>query len=268
MAEDAIDHDKGQVFSWVWFGFIATALYFVAVAFILWSAGPESLVQIKFGMELNEFADAIAGIFAPLAFLWLFVATMVQSQELALQRTELQLTRREFVQNREVAKEQAAEARNQAEFIGTQTELFVRAEADKHLNALLISLKELLRNGFSSQIKLSAPDGVEYGLARGPGVGDLSHLGGLVASVHICAQDIKISLEAQPEWKAHHDRSPFVAFRSLVGEIKAVLPGTSPAQRAVLNGADFGKFLADTDYLFSIFFDELDPERLISRPSQ
>jgi hypothetical protein len=42
-------------------------------------------------MPLGEIGDPLAGIFAPLAFLWLVAAVLVQSQELQEQRKELKL---------------------------------------------------------------------------------------------------------------------------------------------------------------------------------
>jgi hypothetical protein len=47
-------------------------------------------------LTLSEMGDVLAGISAPLAFLWLFVATWLQRQELALQRKELVSTRVEL----------------------------------------------------------------------------------------------------------------------------------------------------------------------------
>ncbi|MER9210609.1 hypothetical protein NKI54_00840 [Mesorhizobium sp. M0663] len=134
-----------KIFSWVGFGFVLTGIYFVAVVWVIWSSGPESYIKIKTDLQLNEFADALAGMFAPLAFLWLFIATMVQSQELALQRDELRLTRLEFQQNRQVAKQQAAEAHNQAKFIGEQTTILQRAETDKLVE---VQLEGFLRRCF------------------------------------------------------------------------------------------------------------------------
>jgi hypothetical protein len=80
-------------------------------------------------MALNEWGDFIAGVSAPLAFLWLVVAVFIQSKELSEQRAELRLTRREFEQNRKVMEEQAEEARKQAEFIGVQTALLQKQVA-------------------------------------------------------------------------------------------------------------------------------------------
>ena len=68
-------------------------------------------------LTMNELGDFFAGAFAPVAFIWLVAAVLIQSQELRAQREELE-------QNREVMMAQAAEARKQAEYIGEQTELF------------------------------------------------------------------------------------------------------------------------------------------------
>lgn len=82
-------------------------------------------------LSLNELGDFLAGLFAPLAFVWLFVAVMIQSEELSAQHKELALTRDELSQQREVMKEQAAQARNQAKFIGEQTDILRREQDDR-----------------------------------------------------------------------------------------------------------------------------------------
>lgn len=63
------------------FGYVATAVYVSFIAFVCWKAGPQFYVEIKVPLDLNTFGDALSGFCAPLAFLWLFVATMVQSQD-------------------------------------------------------------------------------------------------------------------------------------------------------------------------------------------
>jgi len=80
-------------------------------------------------LTMNELGDFFAGAFAPVAFIWLVAAVLIQSQELRAQREELE-------QNREVMMAQAAEARKQAEYIGEQTELLkaekvAREDAEK-----------------------------------------------------------------------------------------------------------------------------------------
>lgn len=238
---------KGSV--WVTIGFWVTVGYILFVAWL--AAGSNSFVVVKANLSLNEFADAAAGLFAPLAFLWLFVATMVQSGELALQREELQLTRQEFVQNRAVAKEQAEEARNQARFIGTQTEITIRAEADRHLVAVLDSLKELLMQSFQTQIVVRAANG-DTAKVRGIGQGNLKTLGGLVDSVRLAALELRDTLKTYPDRKVSVLAGPLLAFREIVQEIKTLLPSISPAQTAVLSGSNFNAFLAEADYLLSV----------------
>jgi hypothetical protein len=78
--------------------------------------------------KLNEWGDFAAGVFAPIAFLWLVVAVMLQSTELREQRWELILTRKEFEHNRDVMKAQAEEAKNQAKYLHEQTEMLKTAQ--------------------------------------------------------------------------------------------------------------------------------------------
>ncbi|TAU91318.1 hypothetical protein ELI41_23645 [Rhizobium leguminosarum] len=85
----------------------------------------------------NELGDFLSGAFAPVAFLWLVAAVLIQAQELRAQREELALTRRELADSREVMKEQAEQARmqaiqaqRQADFIGEQTENVKRQAED------------------------------------------------------------------------------------------------------------------------------------------
>jgi hypothetical protein len=93
-------------------------------------------------MPLSEIGDALAGIFAPLAFLWLVAAVMVQSQELQEQRRELELTRNEFqltrdvaVESKGVAEAQAKAAHAQAQAVEIQNEILrEQLEAQRKVN--------------------------------------------------------------------------------------------------------------------------------------
>lgn len=58
-------------------------------------------------LTLSEIGTVLAGIFAPLAFLWLFVATMLQRKELEFQRKELRETREELRRTAEANDNQA-----------------------------------------------------------------------------------------------------------------------------------------------------------------
>jgi len=72
-------------------------------------------------LTASEWGDFLAGVFAPIAFLWLVAAVWIQSDELREQRVELALTREEFKLNRTVLERQAEESKKQAEYISTQT---------------------------------------------------------------------------------------------------------------------------------------------------
>jgi hypothetical protein len=113
-------------------GFLTICLLAAAVV-LIWNArqpvgctgGPLSCLTAA------DWGTFIAGVFAPIAFIWLVAAVSIQSQELAEQREELRLTRLEFAENREVMRQQADEARKQAEFIGLQTDILKRQDDDR-----------------------------------------------------------------------------------------------------------------------------------------
>lgn len=111
---------------WIKIGLCFTVLWVVALAVgILWGTQQKWLQAVP--LELNALGDFLAGIFAPLAFLWLFVATMVQSQELQAQRQELNLTRQEFKLSRGVAEQARDEIKAQVE-VARQTAAFMEAQ--------------------------------------------------------------------------------------------------------------------------------------------
>jgi len=86
------------------------------------TASKPAWVSEWFGcLTMNELGDFLAGAFAPLAFIWLAAAVLIQSQELKAQRTELMWTRLEFEKNREVMKAQVG-------YIGEQTKILEREQ--------------------------------------------------------------------------------------------------------------------------------------------
>lgn len=112
---------------------IATGLW-IAVAIGLVSFGdacqrPNDAIIVAC-MTANEMGDFLAGVFAPLALLWLAAAVFIQSKELRAQRSELSLTRKELELSREVAIEakeatklQAKEANRSGDYFQQQTEI-------------------------------------------------------------------------------------------------------------------------------------------------
>ncbi len=70
---------------WMRGGLLATVVYGVTILFFIGSRIPAFLWL----GDLNNIGDFLAGVFAPLAFLWLFIGIRVQSLELRIQAEEL-----------------------------------------------------------------------------------------------------------------------------------------------------------------------------------
>jgi hypothetical protein len=82
-------------------GFVGTALWGLWLAIYVASGDRRDGF---WKLALNDMGDFLSGAFAPLAFLWLVVAVLLQKDELGLQREELR-------QSREALEAQAAETR-------------------------------------------------------------------------------------------------------------------------------------------------------------
>jgi len=122
-------------------------IYLIALAFLVAQTAPcvpvaeqpEILSKGFFATYVvcrttNELGDFLAGVFAPLAFLWLAGAVLIQSRELKAQKDELELTRGEMVEMRKVATAQADEARASRKFIGSQTKIMELQSAREELD--------------------------------------------------------------------------------------------------------------------------------------
>lgn len=130
--------------NWLWVAFGLTLVYVVVLGGVLLPATQQcDAAAVPLWQKYlacrpaNELGDFLSGAFAPVAFLWLVAAVLIQAQELQAQRAELELTRQELADSREVMKEQAEQARNQAvqaqrqaDFIGEQTENLKRQAED------------------------------------------------------------------------------------------------------------------------------------------
>lgn len=90
----------------------------------------------------SELGDLSAGIFAPLAFIWLVIAVLMQSKELAMQRVEL-------TGMRSAMQAQAEQAGKNAEFIEQQTKIMLSARKeiseDKHYERAISDLEGVMR---------------------------------------------------------------------------------------------------------------------------
>lgn len=145
---------KLTLFGVATFIWIAVAVYLGASAH-----NPDTKCVGTFScLTANEWGDFLAGVFAPIAFLWLVATVWIQSDELREQRKELALTREEFKTNRGVMVEQANEARRQAEFIGLQTRI-LSEEAEsrrqqERLNSFTVLMSRFITHGHESSERI------------------------------------------------------------------------------------------------------------------
>lgn len=96
-----------------WFA-IFTVFYIVLVLFGAWKF--DYFNHPGKPIEPNEWGDVLAGVFSPLAFLWLIYASLSQRAELELQREELKL-------NNVTQNEQREEMQRQVEAMAAQAKL-------------------------------------------------------------------------------------------------------------------------------------------------
>lgn len=185
------DHGKTQrnttlwtlsVFSLVYLGVLGFSLFQTAPCVPDWwgpQNPPEGFVDTFIKCRTsNEIGDFLAGAFAPLAFLWLAGAVLIQSRELRAQKEELSLTRGEMIAMRKVATAQAAEARASKEFIGKQTEIMQRRLELEQLDDLTEEFLvrtltfETLLNRFEIQISYRYMSGKieNFSLNTGPDI--------------------------------------------------------------------------------------------------
>lgn len=237
--------DLRKSFSWVIFGIVVTVAYGAIVCWVWSESGSQE------SPKLIELADALAGLFAPPAFLWLCVATMVQAQELSLQRRELQLTRREFEQSREVARLQAEEAKNQAAFIGTQTKILVMQQADRHVDVLLDNLVSFIRTNFSEQVVVRADDGDSFTSPHLYQVQGTSDPATVFSNFSKAAQQVRLGLQTHPDWTPYGRVSRFGLLVKRVMELQAILPEATPAKNAFVSACGFGHMAIDASFLWN-----------------
>jgi hypothetical protein len=98
-------------------GILLTAVLGAVVTVLSLTAGPSGNGRFAefTNLSWNEIGDTMAGVFAPLAFVWIVVTVFLQSQELAEQRRELSLTREELRLAREAQEAQLLVMQKQAD---------------------------------------------------------------------------------------------------------------------------------------------------------
>jgi uncharacterized membrane protein YciS (DUF1049 family) len=132
----------------VW-GLCLTILLGLLVAFLAVQLGPDGSNQFSTFLSSppNAIGDTLAGIFAPLAFIWIVVTVFLQSQELREQRAELSLTRQELKLAREAQEKQLAVMQIQADIFADEKRQRDEVAADAHVNELVESLVDEFSKG-------------------------------------------------------------------------------------------------------------------------
>lgn len=122
--------------------FVVATMVWLGVALLLGAnaAPPDGCSWAFPCLAANELGDYLSGVFAPIAFLWLIAAVVLQSRELAAQREVLELTQEEMVEQRKVSQLQMEETRKQAELISKQTEVILSEQQDIEVRALIQAL--------------------------------------------------------------------------------------------------------------------------------
>lgn len=104
---------KWKTVNWLVAAAFATVAY---LSFIVWRLGVAPIFDFLSRPELNETGDFLAGVFSPLAFIWLVAAVLTQRQEL----TD---TRDQFAENQKVVDAQLKTINEQSALLQQQHSL-------------------------------------------------------------------------------------------------------------------------------------------------
>ncbi|EKZ9180805.1 hypothetical protein RFA54_004324 [Vibrio vulnificus] len=124
-------------------GVALTSFWFLLIVF---------LVSLKWedavAMYLNEWGDFLAGVTAPVAFLWLIVGYMLQRKELGLNTEALLLTQKEVERQAKELEKQSGYQSIQAKLASEQHKV-IRSERRKERRQIMYSKssqKEIVEN--------------------------------------------------------------------------------------------------------------------------
>lgn len=127
----------------------------VYLGFMLGTDGKPRYVEFLNGQP-NTIGDTLAGIFAPLAFIWIVVTVFLQSHELREQRKELSFSREELKLAREAQEAQLQVMQKQADIFADEKRRRDQAVAHHYVESLLTFLADILsdRNFQASKISI------------------------------------------------------------------------------------------------------------------
>ena len=154
-------------------------------ALILWGAGIVTVgllglcawyslthLDAVYSLKPNEIGDTFAGLFAALAFTWLFAGILIQSEELKLQREEIKETRKTFEAQRQEMAAGTKQAKAQAEAVQANAK---HAARDTFFRVLEIFEKDA--NSLLADFLLNArTTGLQYTNSNGVSAGTIDSL--------------------------------------------------------------------------------------------
>lgn len=203
------------------FSVAGLSVLWLFVAFGLgWYAKPVNGMTYQ-ALTANEWGDFLAGVFAPVAFLWVAVAVFLQSVDLRAQLTEIR-------QTRDVLRAQADSSRQQSDFLKAQTDVMIR-ESELLREERRVQEFHFVRKGIAQLLYAAMAEQTENGKVEG----------------HSPSMDVD---ELLPEFFRFLDRkrvSPHMTV-ALIGTLQNYLDPLSkesPGVRIALNDAQLREIL-------------------------
>lgn len=144
-----------------WFLCTMTVVWFLALVFLI-SQTEKCGDELGFWAgwlscrDSNELGDLLAGAFAPVAFIWLAGAVLIQSKELQAVRNEHEATRLIYDQEIKLIKAQGEESRRTAEFIEIQANAMKESAEQQQFAAIKKSHEDDV-NEFANWIPTLSP---------------------------------------------------------------------------------------------------------------
>ncbi|MEQ8326523.1 MAG: hypothetical protein RLO08_13185 [Parvibaculaceae bacterium] len=203
-------------------------------------------------MEANEIGDFLAGVFAPLAFLWLIAAVFLQREELSAQRKELR-------DSRAVAQQHVEEARKNVQFIGEQTKMLseertqaLQTYADHQIDQCILQIDSLFSRIAGHVLATYVASGTKnrmFPIKKKEEESSAQYIMSSIANFdssvkkHFCAENFiglkKLqNIEVKKNFTAKLD-----AVVSAIEEINKVIDGASPSKRLQVSSLEFERMI-------------------------
>jgi hypothetical protein len=186
--DDKLRHAKGAS-KVIWTATIVSVLWAVLALWMFAGAAPcaEKMKLVFQCLKANERGDMLAGVFAPLALVWLVATVIIQSTELKEQRNEL-------IEGRKVNQAQASFIGEQTSYLKDERESAKRLERDAVFNLKVSQFRSWAEKNWRYELRAAGGARIEMGFFSGTlGQGDEPWL------EDICSRLERITPGAYPE---------------------------------------------------------------------